>query len=254
MRQITTPAVRGSFEWVPVSRADARAFHLDIRPHHASEVAGVAARRELWVESPLDDRWVVAYRIAIQQGRAVISEVRVFPAEALPRPPGRWSGAGWKGMDAPVPPRGLSTRLLRRVRLGHDVHSLPRIIENVRRHDPGALKPDGWLGVLGITETTRVERQPSGTGRGRPALPEHTYARLAAAYAVAVARGSAHPVQDVAARFRQPVPRMRSRIQTARRRGFLEPGVQGNAGGQVTPDAKRLLQKGSQHAKTTRKR
>ncbi len=66
-------------------------------------------------------------------------------------------------------------------------------------------------------------------------------ARLADAYAKAVARGSTRPVQDVATRFRKPVAWMRTRVQRARTLGYLERGTQGHAGGRLTAKARRLL-------------
>lgn len=255
MVKSTQTVVRVHFAWRPVSRADAHAHQLDVRAPRAGEVAGVASRRELWIESALDNQWIVAYRIAIQRRRAVVSEVRVLPNEPRPRAPGRWSGAGWEGMDATVPTGGLSTRLLRKVRLGHDVHSLSRILEHVQRDDPNALKPEGWLGRMGVTQTTQPKRPRPGLGRGRPPLPALTYAEVAAVYAAAVARGSKRPVEELASHYRQPVALIRSRVQRARALGYLESGVQGTAGGRLMPKAKGILRvKGARHGKKTRKR
>lgn len=239
--KINQLTVRWSWARRAVGPTDAKRYDLDVKRAVGREVAGVVSMSELWIESPLDEHWLVAYRIVIQRARAVVSEVRVFPNESSPRQSGVWSGA-WRGVGgktaASVPLGGVTTRLLRRVRLGHDVHSLPRIVERIVR-EYGRVPPG--LVRCGVSVTPAAGSPRTGSGRGRPALPPHTYARIAAAYAKAVARGSTRPVQELADRFEQPVARMRSRIQRARARGYLEPGVQGQAGGRLTPLAKRLL-------------
>src|SRR3954454_17338404 len=56
----------------------------------------------VWLEAPLGDGWVVAYRVgAGPDGAPVVGEVRVFPDEAGHRP-GQWS-AELLGVRAAVP-------------------------------------------------------------------------------------------------------------------------------------------------------
>src|SRR5207244_4410659 len=130
-----------------------------------------------------------AYRLVVKDARAIVAEVRVFPYEDEHRLPGQWSGV-WVGR-AKVPSAGLTTRLLRRLRLGHDVHSLPQIVGNLKDQAP-QLRHVFDLPV-DILLAPPPPRSSAG-GRGRPRLPDRQYAELAAAYAAAVARGSTTPI------------------------------------------------------------
>ena len=72
-----------------------------------------------WLEAPLDDGWLLALRVGVQEGWPVVAELRVFPDEGDDRDsrwPGCWS-AERLGYLAPVPPGGLTARKLREVRL-----------------------------------------------------------------------------------------------------------------------------------------
>src|SRR5262245_56359876 len=66
----------------------------------------------LWVERRLRDGWIAAYRIvAAPDASPVVAELRVYPAEADPlHQPGEWAGA-LRGIHAPVPAGGLTSRL-----------------------------------------------------------------------------------------------------------------------------------------------
>jgi hypothetical protein len=254
----------GLFDSRLVGPLTARRYGLDVRPLLSPrEVAGIVQVENLWLETSLpgDPAWTVAYRIALQDGRAVVAELRVFPTESdVPnREPGSWRGE-WLGRKAPVPAGGLTTRAVRSIRVGQDVQSLANYVDEIRK-EPDLrwfLDPKhGWLGHLGITDSLKIERPRAvRPGRGRPTLPARAYLDVATAYAAAVERGSRSPIQDVAATLAIPVSTVRARIHTARRLGFLDPGRQGHAGGQLMPAARRLLQKtrltkkGSRHGKT----
>ena len=112
---------------------------------------------------------------------------------------------------------------------------------------PAARAPDGWgeplTGLVGSRDASELRLESGHVGL------------VAGRYAAAVARGSTRPVQELATRLRQPVARLRSRIQKARQLGFLDQVVQGHAGGRLTPAAKRLLKaKEGRDGKTTRTR
>jgi hypothetical protein len=227
-----------------------------------SQPAGEPALRidgdkNIWLDVTLNTDWKATYRLFLEKGRVVVGELRVFPrARPLRVTPGAHGVPEvLTQQPSPVPLGGLSTRLLRQVRLGHAIHSVAQIVEYVGRTHPEALERDGYFGRAGLNAASAVPVRRPKPGRGRPALPTESYASLAAAYAAAVARGSRRPVYEIAKELSEPVARIRSRVQKARQLGLLDRGVQGNAGGKLTPAAKRLLKaKGGQHGKTTRKR
>jgi hypothetical protein len=252
------PTVRPIARLQAIRSATARRHGLEVQPLKPGPFAGLVRVEDVWIEAPLarDDRWLVAYRVVVQEGRALVAELRVFPNEpSEARDPGEWSGQ-WLGRQAPIPAGGLSTRALLSIRLGRDMHSLTALVESVKAKGEThrwLLDPKhGWYGSFGITETVR----PAAPRRGRPALPLHEYVRVAAAYVNAIRRGSPNPVQEVARDLALPPSTVRSRIHFARNRGLLDRGRQGYAGGQLSPAARKLLKqmKGSQHGKTTRTR
>jgi hypothetical protein len=205
---------------------------------------------DLWIEIPLpaDAAWVVAYRMVVQERRAVVAEVRIFPDEPdIPdRETGSWHGE-WLGGRAKVPSGGLSTRALRSIRIGHDVRSLDQVIDQVNKNPifKHLLNPQsGWLGVVGLTEAIVTTRPRSAvSGRGRPGLPRSAYAAMAAAYVAAIKRNSRQPVKDVAEKFNVSVSRARARIHTARRLGLMDRGSQGCAGGNLTAAGRLLIRR-----------
>jgi len=254
------PRVVTHQRFVPIRAAFARRYGLDPIPIPPIYDA-VLDVQDIWLESelPADSRWRVAYRVLLREGRVIVAEVRVFPRETnRVLGPGEWL-AEWLGRKAAdVPAGGLSTRDLRSIRLGHDVHSIKAIVDELKASAPQLLDPSfGQFGELGLTAHFGSAAKPKkATGRGRPALDAMEYAVLAAAYADAVAAGSRHPIRDVAERCGLTTNKVRSRIHAARARGFLDRGRQGNAGGLLQPVALKILkkQKGVRRGKTTRKK
>jgi hypothetical protein len=233
------------YDWAPVRATVAKRFGLQTRTPRLTEVV-VTPAENIWVEEPLpsDDRWTVACRVVIQERRAVVAEVRVFPSEPS-RPPGRWSGE-WLGRKATVPDGGLHTRHLRSIKVAHSARSIPALVERAKRHPHGAalLDPDeGPYGAMGVTAALLTDRQRSGVrGRGRPALPVRDYKLLAADYIAAVKNGSRRPVADLAETSGVPSSTIRSRLSTARKMGFLEQGLgSGVVGRMLMPAAKNVL-------------
>jgi hypothetical protein len=232
-----------------------------MKKEHSDRSLRVNENGELWLDARLTSEWRASYRLAIQGGRVVVAELRIFPA---PQPlsdlgPGSHSLAHvLTQQSTELPAGGLSTRLVRAVRVGNDVRSLAEIIDFVRVKYPAALAPDGILGRAGITAKTLTTppppRAPADAKRGRPQKPALMYAQLASEYADLVAGGSDKPVEELATRWGEQVTCIRSRLQTARRLKFLEPGTRGNAGGILLPAAKQLLKKGTRHGRTTRTR
>jgi hypothetical protein len=193
--------------------------------------------RSVWYETPIDDTWMAAYRLAQQAGHIVVAEIRVFPLEPE-RPRLSSTGAGlWSaellGDMAKVPREGLSARVLRKVRMGEHTMMADEALESWR--SLGILK-----GMSGLADTARMTKLEAPT-RGRPGHPPLHYARLARTYAAAVARKSPRPTEVVAARHRLTLGHARDLIHKARVRGFLTTTIKGRPAGALTPKAKALL-------------
>lgn len=206
----------------------------------ALQVTGVRVR-EIWLEAPLGKDWIAAYRLVLQDGQAVIAEVRVFPAEPQPRRPGpgQWSGE-CLGIKADAPPGGLMARLLRQVHVGVVLSSLGEILKGIRNElGEEVFQPDRWYGRFGLIPQAKPHHR-----QGRPARPDKPLIVLAQAYAKQIERRSQHPIADLAARFHLPLSAVRSMIHAARQRGLLSPGHQGRRGGVLTPRAEMILQQG----------
>ena len=195
-----------------------------------------------------------------------MAEVRVFPNEGhrAGLRPGQWS-AERLGMKAKVPSSGLSTRLLRKVSLGHDVRSIPAIIENIRSRNPALLEPGGDFRRFGLTRYLKgrdgrrggVVSQPSTSAprRGRPPLAPLEYARFAKRYAAAVKQGSRHPARDVRDQLQLKSTTVRARLSKARALGYLTTaGGRGCRGGVLTEVAKQVLAKRSQRESEAKKK
>ena len=242
------PRIRIPLATINPAYAAELAFHIGVR---RAEVKAASATpgcgRSVWYETPIDDTWMAAYRLAPQAGHVVVAELRVFPIEPE-RPRSSTRGAGlWSaellGDTARVPRDGLSARVLRKVRMGEHSTKADEALEWWRRS--GMLE-----GFSGLGDTRRRTR-PTGPTRGRPGHPPLYYARLARTYAAAVARQSPRPTEEVAARHRLTVARARDLIHKARVRGFLTTTIKGRLAGALTPKAKAVL--GMRPSQTTRR-
>lgn len=236
-----------------------------------------------WLGTPLEGqpwlreacRWVAEYRLAIQDGRLIVAEVRVCPA--------RWGllGDAASGEDAgiaasDVPPGGLTTRLLRRLTIGAHVDFTRKLLEQlggtVRWPDGRVSKyPPAWtipgvadrpgavvlidLAAAGATKrAASAARRPNGKRAGRQPLSDAVLVEAAAAYRDARKR-SPRPVPDAARALGMSEARMRDLVYRARKRGFLTPTKQGRGGGSFTPEADAILRRlrRKQHAPATRR-
>ena len=198
-----------------------------------------------WIYEPLDDAWVVAYRIVAQGGEPVVGEVRIFPRETPKGDlrtsllgPGEWSGK-LLGHLATVPRGGLTARLLKRVRLGAQVTNVRHVLQwwdsgayqDLAKQELGAevaspLEPGGFASAMGFAPRPK---------RGRPPAAPLYYARLARDYVSALRRGSRRPLADLAATRNMKVSQVRDAIRRARSLGLLTGGKKsGRAGGQLT--------------------
>ena len=208
---------------------------------------------EAWVEVPLGDAWVAAYFLVLQQGRPVIAEVRIFPAEPQRPGAGQWSGH-FLGVDASVPAGGVRSRLLRLPLRTHQVWT-DRFLASLRkRQGPDRFRDQRWLGDHEFVPTPRTRRSTR-RARGRPSLPNRAYAVVARAYDAAIQRKSRSPVKDVAAALNESsLGRVRSLIFKARAKGYLTQTIQGRSEGRLTALGKRVLRAGVPRTRRTIRR
>jgi hypothetical protein len=202
-----------------------------------------------WVHGiEIDGDWTACLRLALQRGRVVVSEMRVFPRRDGQHDMGEWAGSA-QGLLAQVPIGGLTSRLLRRV----PVHEHLRFTGDLLRHlkHPSTLQygrgAKNIAKILGVElgRASSVTTRPAVTTArrgGRPPTPEDVLLAAAATYSEAVAKRR-HPVQTTAKKLRVTLGRARDLIHRARLRGLLTPVPQGRGGGELTARARALLLK-----------
>ena len=185
-----------------------------------------------WLEVPLSDGWMAAYRFANQNGTPVVTEVRVFPRDATltHRPAGQWVGQ-WLGVKASVPKGGISSRLLRSLKVASHMQHFHEIAEWMltKGGDPPEFISQE-LGRVGYRLLSRRAEPASGRD-------ETFYARVANEYE----RAGKYPIKTMAARRKVPVERVRAEIYQARELGLLTREGQGKAGGALTDKGRRVL-------------
>jgi hypothetical protein len=200
-----------------------------VRQRNFIDPATGEKKRELWVESPREGGWTVAYRLAPQDGQPVIAEVRVTPPKRLP------SG-------------GLSTAVLRSVHLSEPMEVWPEVIRALeRQHGPEVIQR-AFVERPGFSAA--AARQPRRPGRG--GRSDIYYAQAAQDYVAIINKGgpgARTPTKVLAqrapfARLRNSEQAARDTIHAARVRGLLTRSQSGRAGGQLTEKAISLL-KGS---------
>lgn len=193
--------------------------------------------KNLWVVTDLSESWRVAYRIVGQGGRAVVGEVRVYPREGQRFEPGSWSGE-WMGARATVPPGGLTASIVHRVRLGADFFGGKKVLASRRNQSKSPFSD--LLASMGIT---RLKRPPSPTSSVRDETKRRC-AKIAAAYAAAIANGSKHPQRAAARTVGIRAEQVRDALHRARSLGLLTKTERGRAGGELTNEGRLALAKG----------
>ena len=192
---------------------------------------------QAWVESEVGEHWIAAARLAVQNGRVVISELRIFPRD-------RSLGGGVRGLwrgeilgpRAEVPEGGLTSTLLRSVRLPkYQAHAVA-VVAAWRRAGVERLEQSGLPGT-----DLDVESRPRKMGR-----PDRFYAELAADYVRSLAK-SRRPIAEIVKRRKLSPERVRDMVHEARERKLLSPGRQGAPSGYLLPLAERLI--GIRHRK-----
>ena len=203
------------------------------------KMSGGRVDNSLWLESPLDDHWVAAFRLLVQDGQVVVGELRVFPDSGQRQRAGEWE-AEEQGMAVRVPGDGLTAQLLRKVRVGDHV-ALPRTIARTLRTMQGGLPPG--FPDFDKVETPTVASTPAAPKRGRrPHSPVHL-AEVARDYVQSLAEGDEDPVARLADDHRVSRACMAGWIRRARVQGLLTPTRRGRMGGELTRAATALLGK-----------
>ncbi|MGH2660719.1 MAG: hypothetical protein ACRDHS_13935 [Actinomycetota bacterium] len=196
---------------------------------------------EAWIEVPVGEGWLAAYRVVMKEAAPVIGEIRVFPT-GVDRP----TAGGWSRNATSVPAGGIPARVLRRLRLTDPIGLFERFVRK-------------WEAEHGAEVTNRVfgrlrprrSEAPVPKRTGRAGRSDGFYARWAAAYVERLQRGSRHPVSDLVNRppvtiagfasSRAPQATVRAIIHEARRRKLLTGAPPGRAGGKLTEKGTRLL-------------
>lgn len=198
--------------------------------------------REVWLKVPISDEeaWIAAYRLVPREGRPVVAEVRVFPAEKGRRKGGCWSVEDL-GHEAPVPPGGVPSALLRDVKIDQHLKEYwPKIIRQIRRQygDDAVFGSGGMASRHGFTQVAEEVRRRTGR-RGHDDL---FYARFASGYIDQLARRSSTPTRDLAESLHYSQSYVRDVISRARKRGLLTQSPRGRPGGQLTEKALQVLE------------
>lgn len=190
------------------------------------ELITVLTRGESHIALFRDEDWDIALRLDPQEGRLVVSELRVAAATSLTE---KQLSAMFTGLakEANIPPGGVTTTLLRRLKV-------PELLDEFRLR-----RELTTLSFIGREGNATLVAGDSGAGRG---YSDSFYAEFAAAYLRLVAAGERRPAVILGDQLGLSTRSVQSRLATARRLGLLT-GESGKAGGELTEKARRLLPK-----------
>ena len=187
--------------------------------------------------------WTCECTVAIgENGEPIIKDLRISPQK----------GVG-------VPRGGLTTRMLREIRLGE--HRAVLTSEFKRMATGGIPREERTTAVPaapGRTGGTRIRQGPEYLDRdiaeglgltesrvkrpGRRGRPDRFYAELAREYVELLNGGSQRPTAKLAAARNYSAAHVRDAVHEARERGLLtRPATRGRAGGDLTAKAKAML-------------
>jgi hypothetical protein len=207
---------------------------------------------DYWLEHVIDNRWIAAFRFTLQDGQAVISEMRIFPAdgdstmapafllsEVSDRSPGQWS-AEFAGHKAKAPRGGLTATLVHNsVKLGEIMKNARVDLNTLRRETPSLFEPAGTFAqfTAKATRAAMSERRPGRKGHGLL-----FFAQLAKDYVDQIRASDPRPAATIArARGLKP-ERVRDFIHRARKQGLLTDALlPGQKSGELTPKALAIL-------------
>ena len=134
---------------------------------------------------------------------------------------------------SPLPPGGVTSRLLRRLPLGEIVEAVRAELHQTARD----VAPHGRRAGHQFADRAAVfARRPGRAGRG-----DRDYAEVAAAYVSILATGDLKPVETLAAQMVLSPSQIRNVLYEARRRALLTKAPPGRPGGQLTEKCHRVL-------------
>jgi hypothetical protein len=197
---------------------------------------------ECWLEQMMAGGWVAAYRLVPRDGRPLVAEVRVFPRDKTsPCQPGEWAAES-QGFTAPVPPGGLTARMLKSIKLGTYLDDAMRIIRRMERKW-GREAVHGDMRLLTRHGFTPATGQATSRSGRPPAHDDCFYAKLAQDYVRIIEHGNARsPVKELARERSFSPEHMGQLLHKAREHGMLTAiPKRGLAGGRLTAFAKSLL-------------
>lgn len=183
---------------------------------------------DVWAEKELGEGWIGACRFAVQEGKPVLAELRIFPDvwASGSRPPGSWAGE-YLGAEAEgVPPGGLTSATVRSMTLSSAYMEALKAVSRLQERIPAMFGPRAILGRITRTAAESPRR-----------LSDRTLARVAKTF---VDAGCS--VVGAAKTLRLKPTQARGRIMLARRRGLLtSSGKSGVRGASLTAAARTIL-------------
>lgn len=136
-------------------------------------------------------------------------------------------------VTSPLPPGGVTSRLLRRLPLGELVDAVRSQLAETAQH----VEHHGRAGRQAAASAEAFARRPGRAGRG-----DRDYAEVAEMYVSILATGDLKPVETLAAEMFLSPSQIRNVLYEARRRGLLTKAAPGRAGGRLTDECRRILE------------
>lgn len=181
-----------------------------------------------WIVKPLSAEWTAAYRLALQDGAFVVSELRVFPS-GRGFSPGEWSGI-WTGLNATAPAGGLTATLAREAsKINPAMTSGREVLEGLGARAKKLRRASSLLSDLqrrGLSDLRARDR--ASRGSGRPGKPDSFYRDVARIYLTAVSDRQ-RPNKAVAKALELSASQARDSVYRARRLGLLPKTERGRA-------------------------